>query len=96
MDYRDYREMVKAIPLKVRLPLSEKLSDVLLDAKEGKKVPSSICKNILYYWNRDKLHSEPGLMNLLKAVELADPKEASIVLAEFNLSEIKLSISPDG
>jgi len=95
MDYTEYREMVKAIPLKVRLPLSEKLSDVLLDAKEGKKVPSSICKHILYYWHRDELHSEPGLMNLLKAVELADPKEATIVLDEFNLSDIKLAISPD-
>ena len=90
----NYREMVKAIPLKIRLPLSEKLSDILLEAKEGNKVPSSICKHILYYWNRDQLHSEQGLMNLLKAVELADLKEANIVLADFDLSEIKLAISP--
>ena len=95
MDYREYREIVKVIPLEVRRPLSEKLSDVLLDAKEGKKVPSSICKHILYYWHRDELHSDPGLMNLLKAVELADPKEANIVLDEFNLSEIKLVSIPD-
>jgi len=91
----DYREMVKSIPLTIRRPISEKLIDVLLEAKEGKKVPSSICKHILYYWNRDKLHSELGLMNLLKAVELADPKEANIVLAEFNLCYVKLTSSPD-
>ena len=91
----DYRAMVKSIPQTIRRPISEKLIDVLLEAKEGKKVPSSICKHILYYWNRDKLHSDPGLMNLLKAVELADPEEANIVLDEFNLNEIKLAISPD-
>lgn len=90
----DYREMVKAIPLTIRRPISEKLIDVLLEAKEGKKVSSSIAKTILFYWQRDQLHSEPGLMNLLKAVELADPEEATIVLDEFNLNEIKLAISP--
>ena len=95
MDYIEYRDMVKAISMEIRRPLSEKLSDVLLDAKEGKNVPSSICKHILYYWERDELHSEPGLMNLLKAVELADPEEATIVLEGFNLSEIKRAISPD-
>ncbi len=95
MDYREYREMVKAIPMKIRQPLSEKLIDILLEAKEGKKLPSSICKQILYYMNRDELHREPGLMNLLKACELVDPKEATIVIEEFNLSEIKLAISPD-
>jgi len=90
----DYREMVKVIPLTMRRPLSERLIDVLLEAKEGAKVPSSTAKTILFYWQRDQLHSEAGLINLLRAVERADPMRATAVLADFDLSEIKLAISP--
>lgn len=90
----DYKEMVKAIPLTMRRRISEKFMDVLLEAKEGSNVPSSTMKMILFYWQRDQLHIEAGLINLLRAVERADPMGATAVLADFDLSEIKLDVNP--
>ncbi|RLI09652.1 hypothetical protein DRO42_03715 [Candidatus Bathyarchaeota archaeon] len=89
-----YRELVKRIPHAMYERLSEKLMDVLLEAKGGGDVPSSLAKTILYYWQRDQLASEAGLVNLLQAVEIADPEGATAVLDEFGLEEVKLALRP--
>lgn len=84
-----YEELIRVIPPKIRRSLSEKLIDILLEAKEFKKVPSSVSKMILHYWHKDQLHYKRGLKNLLMAVEKAAPEKAAAVLAAYDLSEIK-------
>jgi hypothetical protein len=77
----------------MREQLSERLMDVLLEAEEGDSVPSSLAKTILYYWQRNQLASEAGLMAVLKAVNEADTIKAARVMDEFGLEEIKLALS---
>ena len=90
----EYRELVKSVPRPMRKGLSENLMDILLEAKDGGDVPTSLAKTILYYWQRDQLASEAGLTNLLRAVAEADPIKTAAVLDDFGLEEIKLAISP--
>jgi len=78
----------------MREGLSENLMDILLEAKDGGDVPTSLAKTILYYWQRDQLASEAGLTNLLRAVVEANPIQTAAVLDDFGLEEIKLAISP--
>jgi hypothetical protein len=81
----DKREMVKSIPKPLKRVISDKLIDVMLEAKDGSKVPSSLAKTILSYWQRDQLASEAGLINLLQAVEYVNPLKAASVLDDFGL-----------
>ncbi len=90
----EYRELVKSIPLTLRETLSEKLMDIMLEAKDGSKVSSSLAKMILFYWQRDQLASEAGLTNLLKAVAGLDPIKTATVMDDFGLKEIKLVLRP--
>jgi len=50
-----YREFVKSIPATMRELLAERLVDVMLEAKDGSRVPSSLAKTILFYWQREQL-----------------------------------------
>ena len=90
----EHRERVKTIPLLMRKQISEKFIDLLLDARDGSRVPSSVAKTILFYWQRDQLHSEAGLINLIRALEIADPVGASSVLREFGLNELEIAFTP--
>ncbi len=89
----EYREMVKTIPATLRGVLAEKLIDVMLEAKEGNRVPSSLAKTILFYWQRDQLSSEAGLINLLQAVAYADPAKAATVIDNLGLKDLKLAFT---
>ena len=85
--------MVKTIPATLRGVLAEKLIDVMLEAKEGTRVPSSLAKTILFYWQRDQLSSEAGLINLLQAVAYADPAKAASVIDNLGLKDLKLAFT---
>jgi len=89
----DYRELVRSIPKPLWDPLSVKFMDILLEAKETDAIPSSVAKTILYYWQRDQLASEAGLITLFKTVVEANPERALGVIDDFGLEEIKLAIS---
>ena len=86
------KELVKQIPNSMYRMLSEKLMDAILEAKSGDNVPSSLAKTILYYWQRDQLASEAGLINLLQAAQLADPDRTATILDEFGLEEIRVAL----
>ena len=86
-----YREFVKSIPATMRELLAERLIDVMLEAKDGSRVPSSLAKTILFYWQREQLASEAGLTNLLEAVSYADPDRAFTVMEGLGLEELKLA-----
>ena len=89
-----YREFVKSIPATMRELLAERLIDVMLEAKDGSRVPSSLAKTILFYWQREQLASEAGLTNLLEAVSYADPDRAFTVMERLGLEKLKLTFSP--
>jgi hypothetical protein len=89
----EFREMVKSIPATLRGVLAEKLIDVMLEAKDGSRVPSSLAKTILFYWQRDQLSSEAGLINLLQAVAYADPASAASVIDSLGLKDLKLAFT---
>ena len=89
-----YREYVKSIPTTMRELLAERLIDVMLEAKDGSRVPSSLAKTILFYWQREQLASEAGLTNLLEAVSYADPDSAFTVMEGLGLEELKLAFRP--
>ena len=89
-----YREFVKSIPATMRELLAERLIDVMLEAKDGSRVPSSLAKTILFYWQREQLASEAGLTNLLEAVSYADPDRAFTVMESLGLEKLKLAFRP--
>ena len=72
--------------------LSERLLDALLEVNKGENVPASLAKTVLYYAQREQLASDTGLMNLLKALRLADLESAVAILDEFGLKEVKLAL----
>ena len=82
MGYKDIIEKVKDAE---RNDLSVKLTDVLLEAKGGADVPSSLAKKILYKWQGDQLSSDEGLKYLLKAALKADEERSKTILDEMGL-----------
>jgi hypothetical protein len=61
-----YKDLIKKVKDEEKSDLSEKLTDVILEAKDGAAVPSSLAKKILYSFQGDQLASEKGLKYLLK------------------------------
>jgi cobalamin biosynthesis protein CobT len=80
-----YKDIIEKVKDKERDDLSEKLTDVILEAKEGAAVPSSLAKKILYSWQGDQLASEKGLKYLLKAAMKADEERSKAILDEMGL-----------
>ncbi len=80
-----YKEIIEKVKDEERNGLSLKLTDLLLEAKGGADVPSSLAKKILYSWQGDQLSSEKGLKYLLKAAMKADEEQAKAILDEMGL-----------
>ena len=80
-----YKEIIEKVKDEERNVLSVKLTDVLLEAKGGANVPSSIAKKILHKWQRDLLSSDEGLKYLLKAAMKADEERSEAILDEMDL-----------
>ncbi len=80
-----YKEIIEKVKDEERNVLSVKLTDVLLEAKEGAAVPSSLAKKILYKWQGDQLASDEGLKYLLKAAMKADEERSKAILEEMGL-----------
>jgi len=80
-----YKEIIEKVKDEERNVLSVKLTDVLLEAKEGAAVPSSLAKKILYKWQGDQLASDEGLKYLLKAAMKADEERSKAILEEMDL-----------
>ncbi len=80
-----YKEIIEKVKDEERNVLSVKLTDLLLEAKEGAAVPSSLAKKILYKWQGDQLASDEGLKYLLKAAMKADEERSKAILEEMDL-----------
>jgi hypothetical protein len=82
-----YKDIIQKVNDEERDVLSVKLTDVLLEAKEGAAVPSSLAKAILYKWRGDQLSSDEGLRYLLKAAMKADEERSKAILDEMGLGD---------
>jgi hypothetical protein len=80
-----YKDIIEKVKDEERNDLSVKLTDVLLEAKGGAAVPSSLAKKILYRWQGDQLSSNEGLKYLLKAAMYADEERSKVILDEMGL-----------
>ncbi|UCG36450.1 MAG: hypothetical protein JSV64_07550 [Candidatus Bathyarchaeota archaeon] len=81
-------KVVRKIPSSQREATSEKLIDIVLKSRNSKKMPSSLAKTILYYWQKEQLASEVGLQRLLKASLLIDPEKTTAVLRELGFEKL--------
>ena len=80
-----YKEIIEKVKDEEKNVFSVKLTDVLLEAKGGADVPSSLAKKILYKWQGDQLSSDEGLKYLLKAAMKADEERSKAILDEMGL-----------
>jgi len=88
----DLSEVVAKIPRSSRSSLSTQLVDILLNAKGGDKLSSSLAKSFLYLWQKDRLEEDEGMEVLLKAALALDADATLKQLRESNLSEVAESI----
>ena len=79
------KEIIEKVKDEEKNVFSEKLTDVLLEAKGSADVPSSLAKKILYKWQGDQLSSDEGLKYLLKAAMKADEERSKAILDEMGL-----------
>jgi len=84
----DLSEVVAKIPKSSRSSISTQLVDILLNAKGGDKLPSSLAKSFLYLWQKDKLEEDEGMEVLLRAALALDAEATLKQLKESNLGEV--------
>jgi hypothetical protein len=84
----DLSEVVAKIPKSIRSSLATQLTDILLNAKGGDKLPSSLAKSFLYLWQKDRLEEDEGIDVLLKAATALDAEATLKQLRESGLSEV--------
>ena len=76
------------IPESLWRAASEKLIDIILNSSNAGKMPSSLAKTILYYWQRDQIATAVGLERLLEASMILEPEKAISCMEELGLPEI--------
>jgi len=83
---------VKNIPASLWSAVSEELTDIILNSPNASRMPSSLAKTILYYWQRDHLVTEVGLQHLLEASMILEPEKTLSSMEELGLSEIAVKL----
>jgi hypothetical protein len=84
----DLEKIVSEIPSSSWEATSERLIDIVLNSPNANKMPSSLAKTILYYWQRDQLATEIGLQRLLEASMIIDSEKTVEVLHELGFKEL--------
>lgn len=84
----DLSVVVAKIPRSSRSILSTQLIDILLNAKGGDKLSSSVAKNFLYLWQKNRLEEDEGMAVLLEAALALDAEATLKQLKESGLSEV--------
>ena len=83
-------EALREIPGEIRGELATRLVDLLLEAKEGVKLPSSKAKRLLQLWSLGELlESDEGLGLLLEGVAAVDPEGLKGILDEYGLEKLR-------
>lgn len=79
--------IVKKMPRSLWETTSESLIEVILNSTNATKMPSSLAKTILFYWQRDQLATEIGLQRLLEASMILEPEKTVDTLETMGLHE---------
>jgi len=77
--------IVKEIPASLWETTAERLTDLILSAPSGFRLPPGLVHSILYIWQRDQLATETGLCRLLEAAKIVDAEKAGAILAEIGV-----------
>ncbi len=86
-------EALGEIAGEIRGELAAKLIDLLLEAKEGAKLPSSEAKRLLQLWSLGKLlEGDEGLKLLLEGAATVDPEGLRGLLEEYGLEKVKREV----
>lgn len=85
-------DIAAGIPKNIRNVLSTELTDILLNAKGGDKLPASLARSFLYLWQRNMLEENEGIKVLLEAALTLDAEATTKKLKELNLSEAAVAI----
>jgi len=73
-------------------PLSNKLVDLILTTKNDEKMPGTLARRILHFWQQDSLTSKLGLAVLLEAAVKLEPERTLSILSEFQLRDLESKI----
>ncbi len=83
-------EALRDIPAELRGELATRLIDLLLEAKEGVKLPSSKAKRLLQLWSLGELlEGDEGLELLLEGAAEVDPEGLRGILDEYGLERLR-------
>lgn len=77
--------IVKEIPASLWETAAERLTDLILSAPSGFRLPPGLVHSILYVWQRDQLATETGLSRLLEAARIVDAEKTEAILAELGV-----------
>lgn len=88
-----FKKLIKEVPPSIHGELSDRLVDILLEAKEGENVPSSKAKEILKMCKEDRLSTDDGLVVLIEAAKVADSNRVASVLDEFKLVRMREALT---
>jgi hypothetical protein len=80
---------LKEIPKALRNELATRLIDLLLESKEGGKLPSAEAKGLLHLWTQGLLGSDEGLELLLKGAAAVDPERLKGILDDYGLKAVR-------
>lgn len=81
------KEVVKLIPPSLRETVSNELIKVITSSPHGRRIPSSIARSLLYYWQRDQLSTEIGLAKLIEASLILEQDRTIKILIDLGLDE---------
>lgn len=81
-------KIARKIPESLWEVASERLIDIILNSPNAGKMPSSLAKTILYYWQRDQLTTEVGLERLIEAALIIEPEKTVRLMEDLGLPEV--------
>ena len=91
----DYNGLVDLVDESRRQALLEKLVDFVLATKNDEKMPSTLARSLLHFWQQDRLMSKQGLAVLLEAGVRLEPEKTLSALSELNLKDLEVKIKED-
>jgi len=81
------REIVKLIPISLREIVSNEFIKIVINSSNSHKIPPSLARSLLYYWQRDNLSTEIGLAKLIEAALIVEYDKAIKILTDLGLNE---------
>jgi len=81
------REVVKLIPVGLREIVSDEFIKIVTNSSNSYKIPPSLARSLLYYWQRDNLSTEIGLAKLIEVALIVEYDKAIKILTDLGLND---------